>query len=228
MNVLSFDDYEQLSRGGRDFFVRLALEAIAKRGQFVVALAGGRSPLGIYELLKDSSIDWRNVHIFLSDEHPPRPDLPMPYWRVISEILLRHLENLPYRNVHLYDLSAPDRQAEAERYSQEIRRTLRGELFDLIMAGAGEDFHTMSLFPGSSAAEENTLVAVVERQDTGFAYTFTKKTLIHARQVLLVVVGEKKKPVLEALIKGGRSFLVRVFGQLPSSVTVYVFTDIHL
>lgn len=62
-------DSDRLIEAAAEHFVVTARSAIAKRGVFYVALAGGSTPKGLYQKLATSpyieQIDWARVQIFL-------------------------------------------------------------------------------------------------------------------------------------------------------------------
>jgi len=74
--------------------------------------------------------------------------------------------------------------------------------FDLIILGLGEDGHTASLFPGSSALEEKehlVATAYVERLKA-HRLTITLPVINAAAQVSFLVSGESKSAILKALL----------------------------
>jgi 6-phosphogluconolactonase len=113
------------------------------------------------------------------------------------------------------ELSDPDRAA------QEYSRTLmqffltggRGSWtaplsnvprFDLVLLGMGPDGHTASLFPHTSALDNNEDIAVanyVEKLKT-HRITLTARTINNARNVTFVVAGEDKAESLKRVIEG--------------------------
>ncbi len=74
-----FKDLESLSREAATLFVEQAIQSIAERGRFLVALNGGSTPNRLFQLLaaeyKDK-VDWSNIHIFWGDERCVPPDDP--------------------------------------------------------------------------------------------------------------------------------------------------------
>ena len=53
-----------------------ANRAVREHGRFVIVLAGGNTPRGVYELLRSSTADWSNWHVYFGDERcVPRTDL---------------------------------------------------------------------------------------------------------------------------------------------------------
>ena len=65
-------DAESLIDAATVQFIASARAAIAKRGVFHVALAGGSTPKGLYQKLATApyseQIDWSRVHLFFGDE----------------------------------------------------------------------------------------------------------------------------------------------------------------
>jgi 6-phosphogluconolactonase/glucosamine-6-phosphate isomerase/deaminase len=50
--------------------------AIAERGQFTIALAGGSTPKPLYEKLSAQDLPWDKIHVFWGDERYVSPDHP--------------------------------------------------------------------------------------------------------------------------------------------------------
>jgi len=77
---------------------------------------------------------------------------------------------------------------------------------DLVLLGLGEDGHTASLFPGSSALDENErLVAPVTAfyQDRpAQRVTLTLPAINGARQILFLASGKAKANIVQAVIEG--------------------------
>ena len=68
MRLHRFATPQALARALARRFVATAREAIAARGVFRVALAGGSTPQALYEALAGAAIDWSSVEFFWSDE----------------------------------------------------------------------------------------------------------------------------------------------------------------
>ena len=210
-NIHTFDDSEEVARAATRRFVELAHEAIAARGRFSVALAGGSTPKRVYELLAtdefNQQIDWPHVHIFFGDERCVPPDHHDSNYRMAREALLSRVM-LPLENVHRM-VGEGDAVANARAYEEELRQFFDGAQwpeFDLIMLGMGDDGHTASLFPGSRAlSEEQAWVTAnwVEKFDT-FRITLTAPAINHAAHVMFIVTGAGKAERLPEVLKGPR------------------------
>jgi 6-phosphogluconolactonase len=73
--IQTYFDAASLTRTAAEHFVTPAAEAIAARGQFVVALSGGSPPRATYTLLASKEfaarLEWPRLHIFWGDERCP-------------------------------------------------------------------------------------------------------------------------------------------------------------
>ena len=202
-------DAADLAREAAEHFVALAGKAVATRGQFTVALAGGSTPRAAYALLasdeRAARVDWLRVHVFWGDERCVPPDHPDSNYRMAREALLDHVP-VPTDNVHRIQGELNPDQA-ASIYQDELQAVLgTGERFDLILLGMGVDGHTASLFPGTTALEERerAVVAVYVEKMQSWRVTLTLPTINAARHVLFLVSGDAKAEALAQINAGDR------------------------
>ncbi len=201
------EDLPALYRAGAQEFSRCAGEAIARSGRFTVALSGGSTPKGVYSLLAaDPNLPWDKIHIFFGDERHVPPTDPESNYRMAQESLLSRVP-VPPQNVHRMAAEL-DASAAAHQYETELRSFFQAApsgwpRFDLIMLGMGPDGHTASLFPGSTALNENSRWVVanwVEKFHT-YRITFTFPVLNHAAAVMFLVAGEDKSDTLKKVLQ---------------------------
>jgi 6-phosphogluconolactonase len=197
-------DASALSDAAVQEFVNCAQQAIGSRGQFSVALSGGNTPRNVFSLLaakyKDT-LPWSKVHIFFGDERNVPPDDAESNYRMARESLLEKVP-LPKSNVHRIRAELPAQQA-ASLYSEELRAFFKlspnqWPRLDLIMLGLGDEGHTASLFPDSTAlAEDRQLVVAnwVEKFHT-WRITFTFPVINYASQILFLVSGAAKAEII--------------------------------
>lgn len=206
MNVHVFDTPEELAAAAARGFVEKAAEAIAGRGRFAVALAGGSTPKATYEVLaRDhaAGLEWDRVHVFFGDERTVPPDHEDSNYRMAKEALLDHV---PLGGVHRMRGELPPDEA-AEAYEEELREFFGADAtpaFDLVMLGIGDDGHTASLFPGTDALEVTDRWAVanpVPKLET-VRLTLTVPVLNAARVVWFLVAGGGKAGALEEILSG--------------------------
>jgi 6-phosphogluconolactonase len=207
--VRVYDDAEAVARAAADLFARLSGEAVEGRGAFSVALSGGTTPRRVYELLASDEyrdrVPWAGVHVFFGDERTVPPDHAESNYRMASEALLSRVE-VPAENVHRIE-GVGDAAANASDY-ESVMRGFFGDAewprFDLVFLGMGDDGHTASLFPQTSAlAETRAWVAANWVEKFGaWRITLTANAINAARRVVFLVTGSSKAERLREVLKG--------------------------
>ena len=204
----TFDHEDTLASGAAALFVELAQTAVAARGRFAVALSGGETPRRTYQLLAQepyrSQVPWDGVHLFWSDERcVPRTD-PRSNALMTQVALLSHVP-LPRQNIHPIHCNGSAQQA-ADAYATELAGFFKGSAprFDLVLLGLGDDGHTASLLPESSALQETVRwTAVAKRPEESFSrVTLTAPILNQAAVTLFLVSGEGKAVMLKNIMQG--------------------------
>ena len=146
--------------------VETAREAVAARGRFTIALAGGATPRETYARLGHpplrESMPWDRTWVFFGDERAVPPDHRESNYRMAHEALLSAVP-LPPAQVFRMRAEAEDQEAAAAEYAEAMLKvfgTAPDELprFDLVLLGLGIDGHTASLFPEFPGAEGNRSV----------------------------------------------------------------------
>jgi len=203
-------DNATLARVAAQEFHRLAEAGIKERGRFSVALSGGNTPRAVYSLLaaEHKDLPWDRIHVFFGDERGVPPNHPDSNFRMASESLLSKAP-IPEKNVHRIRTEL-EPQAAAKDYDEQLAAFFQlinhdWPRFDLIFLGLGDDGHTASLFPGSSALSDvSGRVAAnwVEKLQT-FRITLTFPVLNHAADVIFLVSGESKAQILSAVLRPG-------------------------
>ena len=203
-------DAEAVAREAARWFVSLARAAVAGRGRFGVALAGGSTPRRVYEIIAADARDavgWEKVHVWFGDERCVPANHAESNYRMASEALLSRVPLLP-ENVHRMT-GEGDAAANARLYEGELRSFFEGEpwpALDLVLLGLGDDGHTASLFPHTPAiAEREAWVAAnwIEKLDA-YRLTLTAPAINHAARVAFVVTGGAKAAALAEVVEGPR------------------------
>ncbi|MBA3240526.1 MAG: 6-phosphogluconolactonase [Acidobacteria bacterium] len=205
------DDAEGVARAVARRFAEMARACVSERGSFSVALAGGTTPKRVYELLADEElrgeVPWEGVHVFFGDERCVPPDHADSNYRMAHEALLARVP-VPEKNIHRMR-GEGDAVAGARLYEDELRAFFSDAEWprlDLVMLGMGDDGHTASLFPGTTALGEQRAWVVanwVEKFET-WRVTLTAPAINHARHVFFVVTGAGKAARLAEILKGER------------------------
>lgn len=201
-----------------DDFVAEATEWIASRieakqadglSAFRLSLCGGSTPREIYAALAArKGIDWARVLLSFGDERCVPADHADSNYRMVKEALLDPA-GVPGGSVmRMAGEMAPEEAA--QRYDGQLTKlaALAGEpifVHDLVLLGMGDDGHTASLFPGTTALEETERSAVanyVPKFDS-WRLTLTYPVINAAREVAFLVKGEQKRPVVDEVLAGG-------------------------
>ena len=183
--------------------------ALAARDRFTLVTAGGSTPRALHRLLADQAdgeggrgIDWARTEVFFGDERCVPPDHPSSNYRQVKEDLLDRLPLSPAA-VHRMRGELPPAEA-ADHYAGLLDKVFAGAdpVFDLVMLGVGDDGHTASLFPGTAALREKnrTVVAGEAPVPPVHRITLTLRALGLAREVLFLVGGAAKAPVMARIL----------------------------
>lgn len=207
--IIIFPDKEQFIAGAAGFMAGRAAEAIAARGRWTVALAGGGTPKPIYARLAEAGyaqrIDWTRVHLFFGDERCVHPDDARSNYRMAREALLDHVP-LPAANIHRI-AGETDPALAALAYELAIQRLFRAAApppFDLICLGLGDNGHTASLFPGTASLREQVRWVVPQYVEVmqSWRVTMTAPLINAARHVAFFVEGAGKAEMLQRVLHG--------------------------
>jgi 6-phosphogluconolactonase len=205
-----------LAQAAADEFVRLAREALQRKGNFTVALSGGSTPKTLYSLLADRTqksigpeIPWTQIHLFFGDERHVPPDHTDSNYRMANEAMISKVP-IPAANVHRIHTENEDAAAAAAEYDRTLVQIFNLSAnglprFDLILLGMGPDGHTASLFPGTSGVQElsKRVIANWVPKFNSFRVTFTRPVLNNAAEVMLLISGVDKAPVLSEVLGSG-------------------------
>ncbi|MGB5986287.1 MAG: 6-phosphogluconolactonase [Desulfobacterales bacterium] len=208
-----FADPSALTRAAAEFFAETARRAVVRRGCFTVALAGGSTPRGLYQMLAQGKfsrpIDWPRVHLFWGDERCVPPGDPESNYGMVAETLLEG-PAIPPHHIHPMDGSGEPRRAAAQ-YEQTLRRLFPegAAALDLVLLGMGADGHTASLFPHAepvaktvTGAETRWVAAVQVPQSDDWRISLTPRFINSADCVVFLVAGRAKAQTLARVLAG--------------------------
>ncbi|KAH6880018.1 glucosamine-6-phosphate isomerase [Thelonectria olida] len=185
---------------------------------FVLGLPTGSSPLSIYRNLVSAyrigRVSFIHVVTFNMDEYVGLPrSHPESYFSFMHTNFFDHVD-IPVANINMLDGNATDLQAECERYEQRIQAV--GGV-DLFLGGVGSDGHIAFNEPGSSLASvtrvktltHDTLLANSRFFDGNIRRVPTKaltvgvKTIMDAREVLVIATGTSKAIAVKKSVEEG-------------------------
>jgi 6-phosphogluconolactonase len=204
-------DPQALSRRVADWMLDAAM---AKPGEFAVALSGGSTPQRLYALLAEppyrDTFPWSRTHWFWGDERfVPHEDASSNY-RMARESLLSRVP-IPAANIHPIPTEGLSPEGTAAEYETTLKSFYGADrldparpLFDVTLLGLGTDGHTASLFPGTAVlAERMRWVAAVAGAKPETRITLTYPALESSRHAGFLVTGEEKRAIFSRLRSGG-------------------------
>ena len=209
MPVRVLADVEALAEAAARDVADAARQDIEATGRFLVALAGGRTPVNTYQRLANGpwrdAVDWSRVEVFTSDERAVPPGHPDSNFAMIARTLLEPL-GIPPERAHRMRGESEDLEAAAREYEANLVRVAGDPpVLDLVILGVGADGHTASLFPGAGALED-TSRCVVESSGpdgAGRRLTLTFPVILGARRIMVLVAGADKGETLRRVMEGG-------------------------
>jgi len=184
----------------------------------VLGLATGSTPVGVYRELirlhREDGLDFSNVVTFNLDEYYGlEPDRLQSYHRWMHEHLFHHI-NVPPENIHIPDgtVQPADVEAYCLKFEADIERS--GGI-DLQLLGIGRNGHIGFNEPFSEPHSRTRLVTLdpVTRGDAASdfygedgvptqAITMGLGTILDARRVILIALGEHKAKIIREAAEG--------------------------
>lgn len=184
----------------------------------VLGLPTGSTPIGVYrELIRlheEEDLDLSHVITFNLDEYwPMDPSSIHSYNRWMRETFFNHV-NIPEENIHIPrgDLKADEIDAFCEDYERKIEQA--GGI-DLQLLGIGRTGHIGFNEPGSGRASGTRMVILdpVTRIDASSSFfgeenvplqaiTMGVGTILKAKKILVMALGEHKAKIVKRTVEG--------------------------
>ena len=194
--------------------IRTPLE---KKAEINVIFAAAPSQNEVLRALVESDVDWSRVNAYHMDEyiHLP-PDAPQCFGNFLTGKIFG---KVPFKSVNLIDSTAPDAQAECDRYEA----ILRANPADIIILGIGENGHIAFNDPWVANFKDDRLVRIVALDDVcrqqqvndgcfatleevpKLAMTLTCPVFIRAPQLFCIVPALAKANAVKRTLEGAIS-----------------------
>ena len=178
-------------------------DAIKKYGDARFLLSGGSTPMNLYSLLSEETIEWEKVKIGLVDERfVPIENLFNNETQIKNNLLKNSAKFATiFGMVYNYENEILNLKMVNQQYKIFFER------IDFTILGMGEDGHTASLFPGDKESEElmNTSnIGIFSTKSPSFPYnriTCSKELIAKSNYIALFINGETKFNVLKNSIE---------------------------
>jgi 6-phosphogluconolactonase len=206
MNVEVFADDESAARAAAKMIAAEAGAAVAARGQFVMAVSGGRTPWIMLRALAKEELPWERVHVVQVDERVAPAGDPDRNLTHLRESLLEHSPIRP-EQIHAMPVELPDLEGAARQYVLTLCEIAGSPpTLDVVHLGLGPDGHTASLVPGDPVLNATKVdVAATGVYQGRRRMTLTYPAINRARRILWLVTGSEKVDMLVRLRKGDAS-----------------------
>ena len=173
--------------------------AIKNYGDARFLLSGGSTPMNLYSLLSEETIEWGKVKIGLVGERfVPIENLFNNETQIKNNLLKNSAKFATiFGMVYNYENEMLNLKMVNQQYKTFFER------IDFTILGMGEDGHTASLFPGDKESEElmNTSnIGIFSTKSPSFPYnriTCSKELIAKSNYIALFINGETKFNVLK-------------------------------
>ncbi len=202
-------DYEEMDEladavaGDVGFIIESALDA---RGQALIALPGGKTPLPVYERLCEAKIAWKHVTIIPTDDRLVAMTDPLCNAAMLAKFFMP-------KGARVIPIGGENKDHKMAGNAADARLSDLHWPPDLVLLGVGGDGHTASIFVGPDF--DDALNAPKARRAVGVMpdplppeapvarVTLTRQAILSARTLTLLLTGNDKRALVEQAIKDG-------------------------
>jgi len=232
-----YDQSEALLADLLDAFLALANESIRARGVFRVSLSGGTTPKRLYEAIAGTDLDFSRIQWFWGDERNVPPDHVDSNFRMVKEALLDPA-SIDRSTVFPVPVCVDNPAIAALEYESTLKSQFSGEAcvetsdgqtfpaWDLVLLGLGDDAHTASLFPETTAVDvcDRWFVENWVEKFAAYRYTLTAPAINSGRQIWFLISGVGKRSAVAQVLGNERN--VRLFpAQLIKPTRFFITSD---
>ncbi len=222
-----YTDYKEAEKQIAHEIASLIIKKKTENKHLVLGLATGSTPTKIYKELvrmhREEGLSFENVISFNLDEYyPMQPDALQSYVRFMKEHLFNHID-IKNENIHIPDGCIPKNKI--AEYCRDYEKKI--EAFggiDLQLLGIGRNGHIGFNEPGSlvDSHTRSITLAYTTLKDAASdfygeanvprrAITMGIASILKAKRILLVALGEGKSKIIKAAIEG------EINSQIPAS-----------
>jgi 6-phosphogluconolactonase len=204
--IIDFEDKTQLYSTVVEHIFSLISYTIGQEGSVRLAFSGGQTPFPVYEKLgRDSGLDWEGVEIYQTDERFSQNPVELNQIAIAEALGQDTVGRLKSFNMMKVNQTIQD----AVRTYTETLDSLDSPLFDLTVLGVGTDGHIASLFPNNSYLKHTDELVLPTLAPAEFVsperVSLSLESVLNTKEIIVLLVGSKKKGVLEEMLGGKKS-----------------------
>lgn len=175
-----------------------------KKGQAVLAVSGGRSPIAFFEKLSQKELDWVNIGVTLVDERI----VPVEHSDSNTGLVCQYLlQNNAAKATWIPMIEAGKSETELQVDAVVAFALKHYKQPDVLILGMGGDGHTASLFPHAPQLEQG----IDLKNDVPLLHTtpmtapherisMTLGAILKTENIFLSIQGEEKKAVFDKAV----------------------------
>jgi 6-phosphogluconolactonase len=194
---------KSFARDATDLIGEKIRTSLGSSAACVICLAGGKTPISVYEKLAAMELEWDRIYITFGDERNVPPTNKESNYKAAYDSLLSKI-SIPEDHILRIEAELGPEQA-AKRYEEKLyalkKELGRDHIFDIMLLGIGGDGHTASLFPGTEALKATDRLVIenkVPQMDTD-RITLTYPAIGSSKDIIFLVNDPSKKEVLEKI-----------------------------
>lgn len=202
--IIRAKDSDALARTLCDDISAKLSKAIEDRGEALLAVSGGSTPIAVFEQLSHQNLDWSKVKVTLVDDRC----VPEIHKDSNAQLVKKHLLQNRAAVAKFYALFCGGAVSSDHAVAAGLKLLQHFPRYDVVILGMGEDAHTASIFP--EAAERDLALSsnshrlsVLTNPVTAahWRITQTLPQLLKTDFLALHIVGEDKWKILEPILE---------------------------
>lgn len=191
---------DEMELKAADIIASSISELIKKNGRVVLAVPGGRSVSGIFQILSEQDIDWSKVHLFMVDERLVPLSHPESNYNLVKDAFGDLLSEglMDSKNLHPFIMDESKSDFGISNYSN-ILNSLGGH-YDIILLSSGEDGHVGALFPDHHSVKDDSEMFLImddSPKPPPNRMTSSRNLILKSNKAVVVFFGEAKRKALE-------------------------------
>lgn len=191
-----------------------------------VALSGGTTYRKLFSLWSTMNLDFKFSSFYPVDERVVPFNDPQSNWGMIHQNFLKPI-GLENQKSHFSE--------SVNQYIDLLKNKFRSDLptFDTIFLGVGDEGHTASLFPGNNYLNDNhsIVLSTTSPKPPFERITLGPKVLSEAKNLIVVILGDNKKEVVEQILNRNLEMPIVKILSLREKSTIYIqqslFVTVH-